>query len=135
VRQAILADTGPLYAAADRSDQYHRRAQAELGQLHEQGMEIWIAYPTLLEAYTLVLRRLGGPTARAWLGEVLAGGGLINPNPADYSEAARLTGEFSSLTLTLFDTVVAALSKRLGLAVWTYDHHFRLLEVEAWSGR
>ena len=55
----VLADTTPLYAAFDPSDQYHARSQTELQQLEQSGTEVLLLYPTLLEAYTLVLQRLG----------------------------------------------------------------------------
>ncbi len=91
-----------------------------------------MAYPTLLEAYTLVMRRLGVPVARRWLGEALEGCGLLNPTSDDYLEAAGRIGAFADQPITLFDSVVALLSERLGMPVWTYDHHFDLMRVEVW---
>ncbi|MBI3666300.1 MAG: hypothetical protein HY236_08765 [Acidobacteria bacterium] len=132
MRLAILADTGPLYAAADPSDQYHRRAHEELRRLGKQGHSVVIAYPTLLEAYTLVLRRLGPEFAHAWLEEVLTGSGLINPTARDYSEAARRTRDYPDQPLTLFDTVLAVLSERLALPIWTYDRHFEMMRMKLW---
>ena len=55
MKRAILADTGPLYAAADPDDAHHERAQRELERLAREKREVVLAYPTLLEAYTLVL--------------------------------------------------------------------------------
>jgi predicted nucleic acid-binding protein len=55
----VLADTTPLYAAFDPSDQYHRRSQLELQQFEQNKIGIIILYPTLLESYTLVMQRLG----------------------------------------------------------------------------
>jgi predicted nucleic acid-binding protein len=49
--RAVLADTGPLYAAVDPDDQYHERAQKQLQVLEDEGLSILLAYPTLLEAY------------------------------------------------------------------------------------
>lgn len=73
MKRAVLADTGPLYAAADSSDQYHARAQEELARLEREGLAVFVAYSTLLGTYTLVLRRLGIEDAHQWLREVLAG--------------------------------------------------------------
>jgi len=50
-RRAVLADTGPLYAAVDTDDAYHKRAQQELQRLARDRYEILVTYPTLLEAY------------------------------------------------------------------------------------
>ena len=68
MRNAVLADTGPLYAAVDRDDAYHGQAQEELGRLEHEGRRVVVAYPTLLECYTLILRRLGFSVAHTWLG-------------------------------------------------------------------
>jgi hypothetical protein len=78
MRRAVLADTGPLYAAADPDDAYHKRAHRELLLLARDEYEIAAAYPTLLEAYTLVLFRLGKQSASRWLSDI-SGAVLVNP--------------------------------------------------------
>ena len=70
--RAVLLDTGPLYALADPSDQYHRRARGQLEQLTSEGRIAALAYPVLAEAYTLVLRRLGLTNVHHWLQEPVA---------------------------------------------------------------
>jgi predicted nucleic acid-binding protein len=50
VTRAILADTGPLYAAVDPDDRYHARAQEPLQTLADEGLSVVLAYPILLEA-------------------------------------------------------------------------------------
>jgi predicted nucleic acid-binding protein len=59
----VLADTGPLYAAADPDDAHHKRARRELSRLGAARYEVVVAYPILFEAYTLVLFRLGESAA------------------------------------------------------------------------
>ena len=132
MRQAVIADTGPLYAAVDPDDQYHRRAQRELKRLVRDRHELVIAYPTLLESYTLLLYRLGREVAKAWLDEVLTGAALVNPTPEDYRDAATKVRAFTDQEITLFDAAVAVLASRLGLTVWTYDHHFDVMRVAVW---
>ena len=34
--------------------------------------------------------------------------------------------------ITMFDAVLAELAEHLGLPVWTYDHHFDVMEVPVW---
>ncbi|MDA2937241.1 hypothetical protein MYX75_03130 [Acidobacteria bacterium AH-259-A15] len=63
---AILADTGPLYALVDPDDQYHSQAQAEAQRISDEDLTVGVSYPILLEAYTLVLQRLGIRVARVW---------------------------------------------------------------------
>jgi len=130
-RRAVLADTGPLYAAADPDDAHHERASQELRRLTRDKYEVVVAYPTLLEAYTLVLFRLGRNAASRWLSD-MAGASMINPTPEDYRQAAATVQALADQPVTLFDATVAALAARLSLQVWTYDHHFDLMRVGVW---
>ena len=92
--KAVLADTGPLYALADTSDQFHVRARTEMESIQKQGLQVAAGYPALCEAHTLALRRLGGSYAREWLAEMLEGAMLLNPEPADYTMAAARLDRF-----------------------------------------
>jgi len=132
VTNPVLSDTGPLYALADPSDQYHRRARRELRSLAEEGRSVAIAYPILAECYTLVLRRLGRAYSRSWLEEILQGSTLLNPEEVDFLSGCSLLAKFRDQPLTMFDVVAAVMSRRLKTPVWTYDRHFDLLGVERW---
>ncbi len=132
MRRAVLADTGPLYAAADPDDAHHQRARRELRQLAHDEREVIVAYPTICEAYTLVLYRLGKDVAFKWMNEVLSGVALVNPSPGDYHEAIKKLSVFADQPITLFDATVAVLGDRLGVEVWTYDHHFDLMRAAVW---
>ena len=101
MNSTVLADTGPLYALADPSDQFHSRAAAELNTIQRRGFAIAIGYPTLCEAHTLILRKLGGAYSRQWLSEVLAGAHLLNPDVADYGRAAERLERFPINSLHL----------------------------------
>jgi predicted nucleic acid-binding protein len=133
MNEAVLADTGPLYALADPSDQYHIRAQTQLDRLASAGQFVAITYLTLAEAYTLVLRRLGRTYAHQWLQQAMDGAMLINPEPADYVRAFGLILALRDQSVTVFDAVAAAVSERLSLSVWTYDRHFDLLGAKRWT--
>ena len=50
MKRAVLAYTGPLYAAVDPDDARHARAQRELKRLAKDKRAVAVAYPTLLEA-------------------------------------------------------------------------------------
>lgn len=128
----VLADTGLLYAAVDPDDAHHERSQRELKRLLRGHREVLVAYPTLLEAYTLVLYRLGNRVASTWLEDIFAGASLMNPLAEDYREAANRVREFADQPITLVDATLAALAARLGVAVWTYDHHFDLMRTAVW---
>lgn len=128
---AVLADAGPLYAAVDPEDAYHKRAVQDMQRLEREGREIVVAYSTLLEAYSLVLFRLGKSTALDWLTDI-ADASLINPSPEDYRLAAAQLRRLADQPITLFDAVAATVATRLRLEVWTYDHHFDVMRVPVW---
>jgi predicted nucleic acid-binding protein len=132
MRRVVLADTGPLYAALDPNDQYHLRAQEELKRLTHERRSVVIAYPILFESYSLVSYRLGKQTASSWFNETIEGANLVNPTAQDYRDAADKLLAFADQRITLFDATVAVLAERLGLQVWTYDHHFDVMRVSVW---
>jgi predicted nucleic acid-binding protein len=132
MRRVVLADTGPLYAALDPNDQYHLRAQEELKRLTHERRSVVIAYPILFESYSLVLYRLGKQTASSWFNETMEGANLVNPTAQDYRDAADKLLAFADQRITLFDATVAVLAQRLGLQVWTYDHHFDVMRASVW---
>ena len=131
-RAWVLADTGPLYAARDSTDGKHLQAQRDLQRLQREHLAVTVPYPIVLECYSLLQRRLGLRSDQAWLDEILAGTSLINPTSDDYVEAARRIRVMADQPLTLFDGLLASLSMRLALPIWTYDHHFDLLRVAVW---
>ena len=57
---------------------------------------------------------------------------LVNPSPEDYRQAIVRVQAMPDQPITLFDAVAAALAVRLGLEVWTYDHHFDLMRAKVW---
>ena len=127
----VLADTGPLYAAVDPHDARHKQAIRELSKLADEKHQVVLAYPTLLEAYTMVLYRLGKSVASNWLGEI-GETTMINPTAEDYRDAFAKVRALGDQDITLFDATVAALAIRMGLEVWTYDHHFDVMRVPVW---
>jgi predicted nucleic acid-binding protein len=128
---AVLADTGPLYAAVDPRDGFHEQAVAEIRRLARERRRVVVAYPILLEAHAMVRRRLGRSAASDWLTD-MADSVLINPTPEDYRQAIAKIGTVADHPITLFDATVAVLATRLRLKVWTYDHHFDVMRVPVW---
>ncbi len=129
--RAVLADSGPLYAAADEDDVYHEQALRELKRLATERREVVIAYPTLLEAYGLLLFSMGTAAALKWLIYV-NDAAFISPAQEDYRLALTRVRALPDQRVTLVDATLAALATRLGLEVWTYDHHFDVMRVPVW---
>jgi len=131
MREAVLADTGPLYAATDPSDVHHRRALDELQKLTLNRREVLVSSPILLEAYSLVRRRFDPNIAFAWLAEI-GEVTLINPTPEDYRQAMAKVQTYIDQPITLFDATLAVMALRMGLQVWTYDYHFDVMRIPVW---
>jgi predicted nucleic acid-binding protein len=131
MREAVIADAGPLYAAVDPHDLHHQRALHELEGFARSRREVLVSFSTLLETHSLVMRRLGRQVASKWLTE-MRDASLVNPNPEDYRQATARLQTFADQPITLFDATVAALAERMGVSVWTYDHHFDVMRVSVW---
>ncbi|HEY6337983.1 MAG TPA: PIN domain-containing protein [Candidatus Sulfotelmatobacter sp.] len=129
--RAVLADTGPLYAAVDPQDARHNQAIEELRKLAREKRDVVVPYPILLEAYTMVWYRLGRDAASDWLVD-MAEAVLVNPTPDDYRQGVARIGFLADQSITLFDATLAVLATRLGMEVWTYDHDFEVMRVPVW---
>jgi predicted nucleic acid-binding protein len=129
---AVLADTGPLYALADPSDQFHERAQRELEIMMTGNSAILIAFPVLCESHTLVLRRLGSKYASNWLSEMLSGSLPVNPEASDYLEASSDLRKYADHPVTLVDALLARLTRKLNTPVWTFDRYFVTMRPAVW---
>lgn len=126
----VLVDTGVLYALVDPSDQHHERAQHEAALLN--GWEVMLAYPILLESYSLVLQRLGRQAAGQYLAQASASFGVINVVTEDYQAAIDVVERYGDQVISLFDAVLAVLSERLDVLLWTFDSDFDVLRVPVW---
>ena len=126
-------DTGPLYALADPSDQFHERAHQELARMEGAGWQVVIPYAVLYESYTLVMRRLGTAYALQWLDQVIMTGDMVNPEPVDYVNAAAQVTRFPDQSITLVDAVTAVLAARLNASVWAFDRHFQTMRTPLWQ--
>jgi predicted nucleic acid-binding protein len=131
VIHAVLADTGPLYAAADDQDFEHERAVRQIHELEHQGRRVLLLYPILLEGHGLVLKRFGPRGAMHWL-EYAVQATLVNPTPQDYTLAGAILRAFPDQDIRLVDATVATVAQRMKLEVWTYDHHFDVMRVPVW---
>lgn len=130
----VLVDAGPLYALVDPDDGNHRQARRQLELLAVSGARFFVVEPTVLETYSLILRKLGLRVALRWLRESQGFLEPLNPTSRDYRRAAKLVAGFPDQSITLFDAVLAILADEVGLPVWTYDFHFDVMCVTVWRG-
>jgi uncharacterized protein len=120
----VVADTGPLLAAANRRDHAHGLAAALVSRL---GSNLLVPDPVLVEADALLRGRVGAHAARLLLSSVAAGAhrfaavgrGLMR-------RAVAIDERYADLGLGYTDSVVMALAERHRLPILTFDFtHFR----------
>jgi len=126
-----VGDTGPLYTAVDPEDEHHSRASQEIQKLDLSRREVMVLYSTWVEAYSLILFRLGKNVASDWLTD-MGGATLVNPMPDDHRLATERIRSLADQAITLFDAVTAVVAIRLRVEVWTYDRHFDVMLVPVW---
>ena len=120
----VVADTGPLVAAANRRDRGHGLAAALVTQL---GRELVIPDPVLVEVDQLLRARVGTSAARSFLTAVSRGEHSVAFLTVGLLQrAAEIDASFADLDLWLVDGSVMALAERHRLPVLTFDfEHFR----------
>ncbi len=87
MRGVVLADTGPLYAAADPADSLHERSLREQTWLEAKGLRAVVSYATLQEAHVLMLRKLGTSQARTFLRDLLRTTVFVVPIEEEHKKA------------------------------------------------
>lgn len=130
--RAVLAGTGPLYAAADPNDSFHERSVEEQGIIKSRGLRTIVSYSTLQETHDLALRKLAQGRARALLRELSITAVFLRPTEEDYQKAIRRTLRYPDQNISLADAALAEISDRLEIPVWTFDHHFDVVGVRVW---
>ncbi len=104
----------------------------ELVRLANDGYDLIVAFPIMVETYKLILRSLGVASAHRWLGEAERRTVLYNPAPEDYRKASLRVRRYPDQSLTLEDATLATLGERLDLPIWAFDHHFDTLRARVW---
>ena len=94
-----------------------------------------MTHSTVLESYSLVQRRVGLSTAQRWLVFAEAELILLNPADDDYSLAFERVRCYQDQDISLFDAVLSVLAKRFAMPVWTFDHHFDVMQVPVWQAK
>jgi predicted nucleic acid-binding protein len=130
--RAVLIDTGPLYALAVPSDQYHERAYREWRDLKREHRSVMTPYPTVFETYSLLLRRLTPERAHTWLHATLEQVGLLTPNAQDYHSAALRPTRYRDQAISLYDALLVVLGERLDVPIWTFDADMDVMGAEVW---
>jgi predicted nucleic acid-binding protein len=124
----IVCDTGPLVAAADRSDADNRPCTDLFTSLHLAGRPILVPAPVVAEVGYLLARAGGAKIESAFLRSIAQQTiSIVDLEIPDYERMADLVDTYADFPLGTTDASVVAVAERLGVAdVATLDHrHFR----------
>jgi uncharacterized protein len=123
----MLADTGALYALADRRDAWHER----IPRFWEDHSEPWVVPASVVtEAALLYARRLGSEAEADLVGALAAGVFAVEAlETADYARAADLVRAYGDLPLGFVDASIVAMAERLGIdtLLTTERRHFAVV--------
>jgi hypothetical protein len=124
---ALILDTGPVYAALDRSDQDHAACRALIENASEP---LVIPAPVLVEIDYWAHQRLGPGAFVALLADIEAGAYRVADLAApDYARVRELCDRYADADVGFVDAAVLAIVERLGEPkLATLDRrHFSLL--------
>lgn len=130
--RGLIADTTPLFRAIDPNDQYHSRAQLELERIEIEDLTVFIPFPVYVETYSLLLYRLGFSYAYSFTQSCIDSVHLINPTEEEYLAAVKKVSRYPDQKITLVDAIIAVLSEKMNLPVWSYDYHFDVMGIPIW---
>lgn len=123
----ILADTGPLYAAADRRDRHHHSCDTLLAA---HAGQLLVPTPVIVECAWLLNARLG-PTAETAFIAAITTGELIRVDltDTDWQRTRDLVDQYADNDIGLVDASVIAVAERLDITtIATVDHrHFTVV--------
>ncbi|MGW4848149.1 type II toxin-antitoxin system VapC family toxin [Nocardia brasiliensis] len=126
----IVCDTGPLVAAAFRSDPDYHACTELFTSLFLANRPILIPTPILGEVGYLLGRLAGAKTEAGFLRSLASGVFTpIAPENEDYQRAAELVEQYADFPLGTCDATVIAVAERLGITeVATLDkRHFSVV--------
>lgn len=108
---AVVVDAGPLYALADRDDDWHLRTVRFLETNHE---DLIVPASVVPEAAYLLFTHLGPAAERQLVQSVLSGELTVEDLAiADYRRALELLRRYESARIGFVDATVMAVAERL----------------------
>ena len=115
----VVADTGPILAAANRNDEMHDLAAALIGAA---GRELLVPEPVVTEVDWLLRERVGPTTARRFL-EALVDGAYVRVtlSPSVFAAAVELDRRHADLDIGFVDAAVMAVADSTRSSILTFD--------------
>ncbi len=130
--EAVLVDTGIIYALADRTDSWHDRA---VSFVSGYGGKLVVPSTVIPEAAYLINRYLGQAAELMFVRSLLAGELAVEQiTSADFGRAAELLETYADADIGLVDATVMALAERLKVRrILTTDRrHYGMVKPKHW---
>jgi predicted nucleic acid-binding protein len=130
----VLADTGPLVAAANRRDRAHDLAAALVTEL---GRELLILDPIIVEVDQLLRARVNRKAGLAFLSAVAQGEHVVEfMTRGLVRRASAIDAKYRDLDLGFVDAALMAYAERHDLPILTFDFEdFRSARPEGGNWR
>lgn len=122
--ERVLVDTSALYALISSNDTFHRAASEAYTRLLRDNWELWISSYVLVEFGTVVQRRLGFSTLKAFYDS------LSGVFQTIWIDSRIHLGAWSELEtregtgLSFVDWTVLLAGRQLGAKIFTFDRGF-----------
>ena len=115
----VLADTGPIVAAANRRDHAHGLAAALVTEL---GRELVVLDPVVVEVDQLLRARVSRHAGVAFLSAIAEGDHAVDfMTQGLVRRAVEIDAEFGELDLGFVDAAIMAYAERHDLPILTFD--------------
>jgi predicted nucleic acid-binding protein len=115
----VLADTGPLVAAANTRDEAHPLAASLVTQL---GRDLVVLDPVVVETDHLLRARVDPDTARSFLRSLVIGEHTVAfLTPALLERATEIDARYADLDLGVADASIMAYAERHTVPILTFD--------------
>ena len=130
---SVLVDTSAIFALLNPEDDHHRKAVAVNEVLIRRKVALVLPNFLLAESHAIINKRLGAPSARAFLHAALQDYDIERVTLEDeWAAQAILQHPGKTAGVSYFDAVAAALAERLQIhEIFTFDRHFTLLGFKA----
>jgi uncharacterized protein len=130
----MLWDTGPLYAALDRSDKHHTASAA---LMRGTAPPLLVPSPVVVEVCYHLQKRIGAQAEIAFLRSFQQGHlRQLAPEDDDFDRAVELVQQYQGFPLGIVDAYVMAMAERMRITtIASVDsRHFRAVRLRHCDG-
>jgi predicted nucleic acid-binding protein len=129
-KKSIFVDTGAWYALSDESDQFHKKATANVRKLAADGSTLITTNLVIHETFMLLARRISRKAAITFLDEIYHADNvqIFHSDRTIEKEAYVTIRKYTDQDFSVADSVSFVIMKREGLKrAFRFDKHFKTM--------